>query len=110
MTGGGADCVGCIGSIVSAPGLADFRRAFLISRELVAEPRRVHARPARVLRWGLGVPACCLSACCPREGERRPSVRVPPAARWTKKRGVALNCKTKCDKEEITFHADLFMP
>nr|DAO58563.1 MAG TPA: hypothetical protein [Caudoviricetes sp.] len=21
-----------------------------------------------------------------------------------------LNCKTKCDKEEITFHADLFMP
>ena len=23
---------------------------------------------------------------------------------------LGLNCKTKCDKEEITFHADLFMP
>ena len=23
---------------------------------------------------------------------------------------LRLNCKTKCDKEEITFHADLFMP
>ena len=24
--------------------------------------------------------------------------------------GAFLNCKTKCDKEEITFYADLFMP
>ena len=39
-------------------------------------------------------------------------VAVPGCLGWPAAEAGAceLNCKTKCDKEEITFHADLFMP